>query len=473
MSITALKAGARSLPSRHHMLYTEKHMEIRRELRKDIFSFQFIDRSINPHVKKWEDDCRFPAHAVFKRIGNLGVLAVNKPEGSFMHSITAFGGLGLDFSYSVAVAEELGSIDCAAIPMAVCVQTNMATPALAEFGSDSLRSEFLAPSIAGDLVACIAVSEPEAGSDVAAIRTKALRSGSDLIINGHKMWITNGYQNGTSASISLPYFFRLQADWACVLVNSNNNPSPHRNKSLVCVRLNEPGHSNKKGKEQMGANEQRTEKRLNCFKGQKSVHRTANLKKLGMHCSDTAEIFFDNVRVGKIELFFKVPARHIIGEEGQGFYYQMLQFQDERLVAAAVLLEPIQRCITLTANYAAERKIFGSTVLNQQTVHFTLAELQSELEAVRSLLYRAVLSRIHGDDVTLLASMTKLKAGRLARIVTDSCLQFWGGNGFTWENPVCRMHRDLRLHSVGAGADEVMLSIICKQMGIAPQKHRS
>ncbi|KAK6048425.1 acyl-CoA dehydrogenase protein [Cooperia oncophora] len=108
----------------------------------------------------------------------------------------------------------------------------------------------------------------------------------------------------------------------------------------------------------------------------------------------------------------------------------------------------------------------------KQTVHFTLAELQSEVEAVRALLYRAVLSRLHGDDVTLLASMTKLKAGRLARVVTDSCLQFWGGNGFTWDNPVCRMHRDLRLHSVGAGADEVMLSIICKHMGIAPHKHR-
>ncbi|KJH43475.1 acyl-CoA dehydrogenase protein [Dictyocaulus viviparus] len=254
------------------------------------------------------------------------------------------------------------------------------------------------------------------------------------------------------------------------------------------------------------------------------VHRTANLKKLGMHSSDTAEIFFDNVRVpachiigeegqgffyqmlqfqderlvaaavllepiqrcitltaeyagerkifGSTVLNQQVPACHIIGEEGQGFFYQMLQFQDERLVAAAVLLEPIQRCITLTAEYAGERKIFGSTVLNQQTVHFTLAELQSELEAVRSLLYRAVLSRIHGEDVTLLASMVKLKAGRLARIVTDSCLQFWGGNGFTWDNPICRMHRDLRLHSVGAGADEVMLSIICKQMGIAPAKRQ-
>ncbi|KAK6038660.1 acyl-CoA dehydrogenase, middle domain protein [Cooperia oncophora] len=233
MSSAALRIGTRALPTKHHMLYNEKHMTIRRELRK------LIDRSINPHVQKWEDAGRFPAHAVFKQLGNLGVLAVNKPE--------AFGGLGLDFSYSIAVAEELGSIDCAAIPMAVCVQTNMATPALAEFGSDSLREEFLAPSIAGDLVSCIAVSEPEAGSDVAAIRTRAVRSGTDLIINGHKMWITSGEQ----------------ADWACVLVNTNNNPSPHRNKSLVCVRLNEPG-----------------------------VHRSANLKKLGMHSSDTAEIFF-------------------------------------------------------------------------------------------------------------------------------------------------------------------------------------
>ncbi|PIO76358.1 acyl-CoA dehydrogenase protein [Teladorsagia circumcincta] len=248
----------------------------------------------------------------------------------------------------------------------------MATPALAEFGSDSLRAEFLAPSIAGDLVSCIAVSEPEAGSDVAAIRTRAVRSGSDLIITGHKMWITSGEQT-------------------CV--------------ANVCFRR-------------------------------------------------------------------EVPARCIIGEEGRGFFYQMLQFQDERLVAAAVLLEPLQRCIALTAKYASERKLFGSTVLDQQTVHFTLAELQSEVEAVRALLYRAVLSRLNGDDVTLLASMTKLKAGRLARVVTDSCLQFWGGNGFTWDNPVCRMHRDLRLHSVGAGADEVMLSIICKHMGIAPQKPR-
>uniref|UniRef100_A0A1I7WUQ4 Acyl-CoA_dh_1 domain-containing protein n=1 Tax=Heterorhabditis bacteriophora TaxID=37862 RepID=A0A1I7WUQ4_HETBA len=192
----------------------------------------------------------------------------------------------------------------------------------------------------------------------------------------------------------------LKADWACVLVNTNKHPSLHRNKSLVCVKLSEPG-----------------------------IHRSKPIKKLGMHCSDTSEIFFDDVRV---------PVTNIIGEEGRGFMYQMMQFQDERLVAVA-------------------------------TVHFTLAELQTELEAVRAILYRAVLSRITGKDVTLLASMAKLKAGRLARVTTDSCLQFWGGNGFTWDNPISRLHRDLRLHSLAAGADQVMLSIICKHMGTLPK----
>ncbi|VDM71369.1 unnamed protein product, partial [Strongylus vulgaris] len=141
-------------------------------------AYTLIQRSINPHVQKWEEAHGFPAHTVFKQLGNMGVLAISKP--------VAFGGLGMDFSYSIAVAEELGYIDCAAIPMSICVQTHMATPALAEFGSDSLRAEFLTPSMTGDMVACIAVSEPEAGSDVAAIRTYATKDGSDLIITGHK-----------------------------------------------------------------------------------------------------------------------------------------------------------------------------------------------------------------------------------------------------------------------------------------------
>jgi len=286
----------------------------------------------------------------------------------------------------------------------------MATPSLAEYGSDSLRREFLSPSISGDYVSCIGVSEASAGSDVAAIRTRARRHGDDLIIDGSKCWITNGNQ----------------ADWICLLANTNDNSAIHRNKSLICVRLDEPG-----------------------------IHRSKQIEKLGMHSSDTAEIFFDGVRV---------PRKNIIGDEGRGFVYQMRQFQDERLVTAAVSLEPLQRVIDLTLEYTNQRQAFGQSILDNQVVQYRLAELLTDLEAVRSLLYRAVVERLAGNDVTLLASMVKLKSGRLARTTTDACLQYWGGNGFTWSNPVSRFYRDLRIFSIGAGCDEVMLSIISRSM---------
>ncbi|CAI4231429.1 unnamed protein product [Auanema sp. JU1783] len=395
--------SAAQTPLKHSIIYNEKHVEVKRTIK------QVVDKHINPNVQQWEADGCFPAHEVFKRLGDAGALAVNKP--------TEYGGLGLDFSYSIAVAEELGRVTCGAIPMAVSVQNDMATPALAEFGSDHLRREFLTPSITGDAVACLAISEPEAGSDVAAIRTHARWDGSDLIISGSKLWITNG----------------TQADWACVLVNTNQHPSLHRNKSLLCIRLDEAG-----------------------------IHRSPPLKKLGMQSSDTAQIFFDDVRV---------PSRNIIGDEGRGFVYQMMQFQDERLVTAAVLLEPLKRCIDLTIDYTRNRNIFNSTVLNQQIVHYSLAELQTELEALKALLYATVAARIAGEDVTLPASMAKLKAGRLARQITDSCMQFWGGQGYLWDNPISQLHRDLRLHSIGAGCDQVMLSIICKYMDILPKNY--
>ncbi|VDM41999.1 unnamed protein product [Toxocara canis] len=377
-----------------HILYGTRHLQFRQALG------QFIDKEINPHVNEWETKKRFPAKLVFKNLGRLGMLGANKPQ--------AYGGLGLDFSYNIAIAEEMGRVHCAAIPMAVAVQTDMATPALADFGSDSLKREFLRPTVEGDMVACIGVSEACAGSDVAAIRTRVHWHGSDLIIDGSKQWITNGNQ----------------ADWICLLANTNENESIHRNKSLICVRLDEPGM-------------------------------TFATIILGMHSSDTAEIYFDSVRV---------PSRNIIGEEGRGFVYQMLQFQDERLVAVAVLLEPLQRIIDLTIEYTRERRIFGKSVLDNQVVHYRLAELQTEIETIRSLLYRAVMERLSGSDVTLLASMGKLKAARLARTITDSCLQFWGGNGYTWDNPVSRYHRDFRLFSIAGGCDEVMLNIICKYM---------
>jgi citronellyl-CoA dehydrogenase len=384
------------------MKFTQEHEEIRRTMKR------FIDAEVNPHVDEWEAAEQFPAHEVFKKLGQLGMLGLTKPE--------AYGGAGLDYSYSMVFAETLGQIRCGGVPMAIGVQTDMATPALARFGSDELRKQFLAPSIAGDYVACIGVSEPGAGSDVAAIKTSARKDGGDYVINGAKMWITNS----------------LQADWMCLLVNTSEGAA-HKNKTLICVPMDTKG-----------------------------VTKAKKIRKIGMMSSDTGLIHFDDVRV---------PQRYRIGEEGMGFTYQMQQFQEERLWAAASSVQGLTRTLNDTIEYIRERKIFGQTVLEFQYVHYRLAELKTEIEALRALTYRACEMYVAGEDVTELASMAKLKCGRLRREVSDACLQYWGGMGYTWDNPVSRAYRDGRLGSIGGGADEVMLGIICKYMGILPAKH--
>jgi len=383
------------------MQFTHEHEELRRTLKR------FIDEEINPRVDEWEAAEMFPAHEVFGRLGALGLLGLTKPE--------AYGGAGLDYSYSVVMAETLGHVRCGGVPMAIGVQTDMATPALARFGSDALRRDFLAPAIAGDMVACIGVSEPGAGSDVAAIRTTARKDGGDYVISGSKMWITNS----------------LQADWMCLLANTSDGPA-HRNKSLIVVPMKTPG-----------------------------ITVGRKIRKIGMMASDTGLIHFDDVRV---------PQRYRIGEEGQGFTYQMLQFQEERLWAAANAIEALANCIAQTAEYARERQAFGQSILDNQVVHFRLAELKTEVEALRALTYLATEHYVAGRDVTEWASMAKLKAGRLLREVPDACLQFWGGMGYTWDNPASRLYRDGRLASIAGGADEVMLGIIAKQMGILPAR---
>jgi citronellyl-CoA dehydrogenase len=383
------------------MNFTQEHEEIRRNLRR------LIDNEINPHVDAWEAAEQFPAHEVFRKLGKLGLLGLTKPE--------AYGGAGLDWSYAMVMAETLGHIRCGGVPMAIGVQTDMATPALARHGSDELRKEFLAPSIAGDYVACIGVSEPGAGSDVASIKTTAKKDRGDYVINGGKMWITNS----------------LQADWMCLLANTSAG-APHKNKTLICLPMKAKGVTKSK------------------------------IDKIGMMASDTGLIHFDDVRV---------PQRYRIGEEGLGFTYQMQQFQEERLWAAASAIEGMMRTLHDTIEYVRERRMFGQTVLDFQYVPYRLAELKTEIEALRALSYRACERYVSGEDVTELASMAKLKAGRLKREVTDACLQYWGGMGYTWDNPVSRAFRDGRLMSIGGGADEVMLGIICKYMGILPAKH--
>ena len=382
-------------------IYTEDHIALQDSLKK------FCEAEINPHVDEWEKAEIFPAKELFRKMGKLGFLGVNKP--------VEYGGQGLDYSYAAAFAEGLSAIRCGGVPMAIGVQTDMATPALARFGSDEVRKEFLAPSISGDYVACLGVSEVGAGSDVASIKTTARKDGGDYVINGGKMWTTSG----------------TQADWCCVLANTSEGGSAHRNKTLICVPMKTKG-----------------------------VEVARKLKKAGMNSSDTAQLHFDNVRV---------PQRFRIGEEGMGFTYQMQQFQEERLWAAAGWRKN-HEIIQETIDYLRERIAFGKPLLENQYIYFKLAELATEVEAVGALFHKAVALYVAGHDVTQLASMCKLKCARVARDVADWCLQFWGGMGYIEETRVNRAWRDSRLGSIGGGADEVMMGIIAKTMGILPRQ---
>ena len=379
------------------MQFTPEHEQIADTVRK------FVANEINPYTAQWEKAGIFPARELFKKMGDLGLLGIKYP--------TEFGGMGLDFSYSMVMAEALGDCNVGGVPMAIGVQTDMCTPALARFGSDELRKAFLAPAIAGDMVGCIGVSEVSGGSDVAALKTTAKKDGGDYVINGSKMWITNG----------------MQADWCCLLANTSDGPV-HKNKSLILVPMDAPGITRQK------------------------------IEKIGMHSSDTGHLFFDNLRV---------PRRNLIGQEGHGFMYQMQQFQEERLWAAASHWGGLQQLIRQTIEYAQQRQMFGGYLSDMPWFQFKMGELATEVQALRCMLYHACEEYVAGRDVLELATMCKLKAGRASREVADTCLQFWGGMGFTWDNPISRAYRDGRLGSIGGGADEVMLGILTKTLGIA------
>ena len=278
-------------------IYTDDHLEMQKSLRR------IIDDDINPHVDDWERAGQAPIREIFKKLGSAGFLCpTREPE---------YGGAGLDFTHQIAISEELGNIQCGSVPMAIQVQ-DMATPALAKHGSDELKREFLAPSIAGDFVACLGVSEVQAGSDVANVTTTAIKDGDDYVINGGKMWTTNG----------------KSAHWMCVLANTataEQTGSPYNNKTLICLPMDTPG-----------------------------VSTSEKLDKLGMRSSDTCQVFFDDVRV---------PQANRIGKEGQGFVYQMQQFQEERMIISATMVRQLESVVEECARYTADRHIFGRPVL--------------------------------------------------------------------------------------------------------------
>jgi citronellyl-CoA dehydrogenase len=380
--------------------FTDEH-EMFRQTVRDV-----IEHEIDPYADQWETSGSFPAHELFPKLGKLGIFGLEyDPD---------YGGQGADHLFTVVYGEEFGRCATGGVAMAVSVQTDMATPALHRFGSDELKRRYLVSAIAGEMVAAIAVTEPDAGSDVASLRTRAVRDGDEWVINGTKLYITNG----------------TQADWLCLLARTSDEGG-HRGMSQIVVPTDVEGFS---------------------------VSR--KLDKLGQRSSDTAELSFVDARV---------PVDNTIGEIGRGFQQQMAQFQNERLIASYMATGNMRLALERTIAYVNERQAFGRSLADNQWIQFKLAELVAEVDLLRHYNYACAQAMVDGVDdltVTKMASIAKLKAGRLQREVADTCIQFHGGIGYMEETWTARYFRDSRLLSIGGGADEVMLRILAQLEGI-------
>jgi len=377
------------------MYFNEEHNALRNMVRK------FVDKEVNPNIDKWEEET-VPLHELFKKMGDLGLLGITYDE--------KYGGQGLDYWFDLVFLEELGHIKAGGVPMAIGVQTHMATPAIHEFGTDYLKETYLVPAISGDLVSAIGVTEPDAGSDVSGLKTKAVKDGESYIINGSKLFITNG----------------CQADFVTLLARTSDDPGYH-SFGLFVVPTDLPGFVISK-----------------------------KLDKLGMRCSDTAELFFDDMRV---------PAKNLIGDESEGFVIQMKQFQHERFYALPVAYIAARDTIDMTVEYIKQRKVFGKPLIANQVLRHRLADWVTDIECLKQLTYHIVRMKTEGLDTTREISMGKLVAGQLSFKVSNGCLQMFGGMGYMNESLITRNFRDTRLLSIGGGAEEIMKEIIARAEG--------
>lgn len=378
------------------MIFTKEHDLTRKAIR------DFVKKEINPNMDEWEEKGHTPLHDLFKKMGELGFLGIRYDP--------KYGGEGLDYWYDLIFLEELGHIQGLGLSIAIGVQTHMATPAIYEFGSEYLKQTYLVPAINGDMVASIAVTEPGAGSDVAALATTAVREGDEYVINGSKTFITNG----------------AQADFLTLLARTSDDPGYH-SYSLFVVPTDVPGFQVSK-----------------------------KLDKLGMRCSDTAELFFDNVRI---------PAENLIGKEGEGFIYQMQQFQHERFSALPMAYIAAKDIIDMTVEYIRERVVFGKPLIKRQVLQHRLAEWLTDIECLRALSYQVVEMKEAGLDATREITMGKLKGANLLQDVAAGCIQMYGGMGYMNEMLITRYYRDARIISVGGGANEIMSEVIAKLEG--------
>ncbi len=386
---TALQKG-------NQIYFTKDHERVRHAVA------DFVKSEINPNVDQWEEDGIVPLRELFKKMGRLGFLGIRYAP--------RYGGQGLDYWYDTVFLEELGHIKALGLSVAITVQTHMATPAIYEFGNDYLKDTYLKGAIAGDMVGAIAVTEPDAGSDVAAIRTRARKDGSNFIISGSKMYITNG----------------TQADFYTLLARTSDDAGYH-SFSLFVVPADTPG-----------------------------VKVSRKLDKLGVRISDTAELFFDNVRV---------PADNLIGKEGEGFVYQMMQFQHERFSLLPFVCTAARDIIDMTVEHIRQRVVFGKPLIKRQVLRHRLADWITEIESLQQLIYHIVRMKEANLDATREVSMGKLLASRVLIKIADGCLQMYGGLGFMNEMLISRYYRDARGLAIGGGADEVMREVLAKIEG--------
>jgi citronellyl-CoA dehydrogenase len=380
---------------RRHFCFTDEHEALRESIES------FARKELAPHVEEWERD-GFP-DSVFKRMGDLGFLGIYFPE--------EYGGQGGDYLMSIVRGEAMAQSGNGGLNMGIAVHTDMATPPILKFGSEYLKQTYLVPAIKGDKISCLGISEPGAGSDVAGIRTRAVRDGDSYIINGAKTFITNGAR---------AHFI--------VLVTKTDPDAGYDGFSLFVVDTDTPG-----------------------------FHVSKKLEKLGMHSSDTAELTFDDMRV---------PAENMLGEEGKGFYHIMWELQGERLIGAAGCVAGAQRVFDQTLEYARQRNAFGRPIGRFQAIRHKFAEMATKIETARQMVHTTAWRVEQGDYPVREISMAKLYASRIACEVCDEAVQIHGGYGYMKEYHVERAWRDMRLNRIGAGTDEIMLEVIGRSYGL-------
>lgn len=379
-----------------HPIFNDEHRAIRKTLR------EFVAKELTPYVDQWEKEKEFP-DSVFRRMGELGFLGLQYPE--------EYGGQGGDYLCGVILAEEMMGCLSAGVAMCIGAQTDMVCALLNKMGSADIKERYLKPALAGEKIGCLCITEPDAGSDVAAIRTSTEKNGDQFIINGQKTFVTNG----------------IRADFAIVVTRSRGSEGA-KGMTLLIVDKKTPGFN---------------------------VSR--KLEKVGMHTSDTAEIFFQDC---------PVPPENMLGEEDQGFYHIMWELQPERLFGAVSSVAAAQIYLDMTIKYVREREQFGRPIGKFQVIRHRLADLATDLEAARQLCYHVAGLIQAGEFPAKEISMAKLFATRMANRMTDEAMQFHGGYGYMMEYPVQRFWRDSRLIRIGAGTDEIMREIISRQMGL-------